>query len=63
MYDTLGFPVDLTQLILKENNMHLDLWGFEDEMKIKRKGQGKMPQSILRTGLAYTIAIDRIYRL
>lgn len=33
LYDTFGFPVDLTQLILKENDMHLDLKGFEDEMK------------------------------
>src|SRR5665647_19925 len=33
MYDTFGFPVDLTQLILKENDMHLDLRGFEEEMK------------------------------
>jgi len=33
MYDTFGFPVDLTQLILKENDMHLDIKGFEDEMK------------------------------
>ncbi|MCX6325938.1 MAG: alanine--tRNA ligase [Bacteroidia bacterium] len=33
MYDTFGFPVDLTQLILKENDMHLDFNGFEDEMK------------------------------
>src|SRR5664279_4416021 len=33
MYDTFGFPVDLTQLILKENNMRLDTKGFEDEMK------------------------------
>jgi alanyl-tRNA synthetase len=33
MYDTFGFPVDLTQLILKENDMHLDLKSFEDEMK------------------------------
>ncbi len=33
MYDTFGFPVDLTQLILKENNMNLDLKGFELEMK------------------------------
>jgi alanyl-tRNA synthetase len=33
MYDTFGFPVDLTQLILKENDMHLDLKGFEDEMQ------------------------------
>lgn len=33
MYDTFGFPVDLTQLILKENDMHLDLRGFDEEMK------------------------------
>jgi alanyl-tRNA synthetase len=33
MYDTFGFPVDLTQLILKENDLHLDLKGFEEEMK------------------------------
>jgi alanyl-tRNA synthetase len=33
MYDTFGFPVDLTQLILKENYMHLDMKGFEEEMK------------------------------
>ena len=33
MYDTFGFPVDLTQLILKEHDMHLDMNGFEAEMK------------------------------
>jgi alanyl-tRNA synthetase len=33
MYDTFGFPVDLTQLILKENNMQLDMTGFDEEMK------------------------------
>jgi alanyl-tRNA synthetase len=33
MYDTFGFPIDLTQLILRENDMQLDLKGFEDEMK------------------------------
>jgi alanyl-tRNA synthetase len=36
MYDTFGFPVDLTQLILKENDIQLDLPGFEAEMKSQK---------------------------
>ena len=32
MYDTFGFPVDLTHLILREHDMHLDMKGFDDEM-------------------------------
>jgi alanyl-tRNA synthetase len=37
MYDTFGFPVDLTQLILRENDMNLDMKGFEAEMKSQKE--------------------------
>jgi alanyl-tRNA synthetase len=45
MYDTFGFPVDLTHLILREHDMHLDMKGFEDEMH-KQKERSREDASV-----------------
>lgn len=37
LYDTFGFPFDLTALIAKENNFSVDAVGFDQEMKIQKE--------------------------
>jgi len=37
LYDTFGFPIDLTQLIARERNMPVDIEGFEREMEKQRQ--------------------------
>ncbi len=37
LYDTFGFPIDLTELIAKENGYSVDLLGFEEELKKQKE--------------------------
>ncbi|CAM9311423.1 unnamed protein product [Chrysoparadoxa australica] len=63
MYDTLGFPIDLTQLMAAEVGLEVDMKGFETEMEtqksrskdaeILRKAQG-LGGEVLSLGAAET---------
>ena len=37
LYDTFGFPIDLTELIAKENGYTVDLKGFEAELQLQKE--------------------------
>ena len=37
LYDTFGFPIDLTELIAKENGYNVDLKGFEQELQKQKE--------------------------
>ena len=37
LYDTYGFPVDLTRILAEENGLTLDMAGFEEQMEMQRQ--------------------------
>jgi len=45
LYDTYGFPFDLTELILRENNMSVDKNGFDIELE-KQKNRARQATAI-----------------
>lgn len=62
LYDTFGFPLDLTEDIAKDYQLTLDIHGFEDEMAAQRtrargawKGSGEVAIAEVYKKLAYNI--------
>ena len=49
LYDTYGFPVDLTADIARERNLSIDFAGFEQEMEKQRKRSQEMSKFELDT--------------
>ena len=51
LYDTFGFPVDLTQVMAQEKNLSVDMEGFEKELEKQRErskeGTGRMAMEVL----------------
>ena len=45
LYDTFGFPIDLTALILSENGKEVDMVGFDAEMK-KQKDRARAASAV-----------------
>lgn len=47
LYDTMGFPIDLTVLMAEEKNMKVDQVSFNEEM-LKQKERSRQAQSLLK---------------
>lgn len=48
LYDTYGFPFDLTALIARENNLKIDKVGFKTEMEIQKNRSKKIAETYIK---------------
>jgi alanyl-tRNA synthetase len=58
LYDTYGFPVELTADIARERGLSLDLRGFEDEMEAQRERARAASQFGAVGGMSWTIGLE-----
>jgi alanyl-tRNA synthetase len=54
LYDTYGFPVDLTADIARERGLQVDLAGFEAEMELQRERARAASKFTMTQGVEYT---------
>ncbi len=58
LYDTFGFPLDLTQLIARERNLPVDVVGFEREME-KQRARARSAQKREVISVADVSSVER----
>ncbi len=63
LYDTFGFPVDLTADICRERGVSLDLAGFEAAMEPAARARARRQQVLLCGGPGLLGRQDRVPRL
>lgn len=61
LYDTYGFPLDLTQLILRERGLETDVAGFEECMKLQRDRSRESAATEAGDWVVLTAAGDTIF--
>ncbi|GMH85559.1 hypothetical protein TrST_g13055 [Triparma strigata] len=59
MYDTLGFPIDLTELMAEEAGLTVDAAGFEAEMKAQKE-RSRMDRKMKKMGASGQIVLELI---
>lgn len=55
LYDTYGFPLDLTQIMAQERNMTVDVDGFNDALQAQRQRSGEKAKFYTNIQVPWTI--------